>query len=314
MADLFLTLAQLTKRHGSDAAVGLVEEVRTFAPELNVVSGRPISGTSYKVTRRKLLPTTPAFRAPNSGQNIVSSVYEQIIGETFFLDCQMQIDEAIVQGDDRSIGDLLTDESIGALKQKLIAVGSQFYYGTSADANGFIGLQSQVASSQVVSAGGSTSTSSAYLIVNGIQEVGFVFGKMQGLQMNAWNRQQVKDSSSKSFMAWVNNLSGWIGLAFNYTNGAARIKLLDQTEGSSGHGLTDKLVAQALKTFPVGVVPTHLFCSRAQRYMLQQSRTPTYSGSTNAITSNMPLQFAPTPTESNGIPLYVTDSISDSET
>ena len=70
------------------------------------------------------------------------------------------------------------------------------------------------------------------------------------------------------------------------------------------------MVAAALAKFPVGVRPTHLFCTRAQRFGLQMSRTPV----ANALTAAQPLMFPATPTESNGIPLYVTDSIIDTET
>jgi hypothetical protein len=113
----------------------------------------------------------------------------------------------------------------------------------------------------------------------------------------------------------VNNLSGYIGLAFNYTKSACRIKNLAAVGTASNTGLTDSLVAQALAKFPVGVRPTHLFCTRAQRLFLQTSRAPVYSSAGgSSITAANALQWPPTPTESNGIPLYVTDSITDVET
>ena len=56
MADTFLTLLDMTKTNGTDQAVGIVEEVRTFAPEVNVISGRPIKGTTYKALVRSALP------------------------------------------------------------------------------------------------------------------------------------------------------------------------------------------------------------------------------------------------------------------
>src|SRR5207245_1569122 len=105
------------------------------------------------------------------------------------------------------------------------------------------------------------------------------------------------------------------GLSFNYTRSACRIKNLVKLGTASNTGLTDELVAQALALFPVGTVPTHLFCSRKQRLFLQTSRTPVYtSAGKSGITASLALQYAPTPTESNGVPLHVTDSIIDTET
>src|ERR1041385_7849255 len=107
MSDTFLTMLELAKRSGSDTAVGLVEEVTTHAPEIDVLMGRPIKGTTYKFTARKSLPAGPAFRNVNEGSDIISSKYEQKLGQCFFLDGQMQVDEALVEGDDRELGDIL---------------------------------------------------------------------------------------------------------------------------------------------------------------------------------------------------------------
>ena len=40
MADKFLTLLDITKRNNADAAVGLIEEVNTVAPELMELKGQ----------------------------------------------------------------------------------------------------------------------------------------------------------------------------------------------------------------------------------------------------------------------------------
>ena len=320
MADLLLSLLDITKQNGTDQAVGVVEEVRTFAPEINVFRGRPIKGTTYKALVRSTLPTSPAFRRVNEGQAVVASTWNQRINQAFFIDAQLRVDEATVAASEFGADWVLDNEATGVLKEKLVTVGNQFYYGSPSTADyGFPGLNKlyDPATMEVyANATGSlgATTSSAWLVVNQPDACEFIYGNNKGLEMNQWTPQYVTATNSQ-YRAWVNNLSGYIGLSFNYTKSACRIKNLVKYGVASNVGLTDALVAQALALFPVGTVPTHLFCTRAQRLQLMLSRTPVYSSAgASAITSNMPLNFPGLPTESNGIPLYVTDSIKDTET
>jgi len=309
MADKFLTLLDITKQNGTDAAVGLVEENRDFAPEISVLKGRPIKGTSYTASVRVDLPSGgPAFRRANEGSDLLASQYDQRLNQCFFMDGQMQVDEMVAKASEFGVDTVLAREAIGVFRRKVLNLGSQIYYGTAKDAKGFPGYVSlyDVANMDIIAqAKGSlgATTSSAWLVVNEPDAVELIYGENAGLDMGTWMRQQVKDANGKSFMAWVNNLSGLVGLSMNYTKSLCRIKNLNGTTG-----LTDALVAKALSFFPVGTKPTHLFCNRLQRYMLQQSRTPV----AGAVTAGL-LNFAPTPTESNGIPLFVTDSLTNTE-
>jgi len=71
--------------------------------------------------------------------------------------------------------------------------------------------------------------------------------------------------------------------------------------------LTDQLLADAMSTFPVGYSPDAIFMSRRSRAQLQKSRTVTLFGQ-GTTRANQPL-VAPIPTEYEGIPIIVTDSI-----
>src|SRR5438128_654381 len=315
MADTFLTLLDITKMHGTDTAVGVIEEVRTYAPEANVVGGRPIKGTTYKGLVRTALPTGPAFRRANEGSNVVASRWDQRVNQCFFMDGQMRVDEMTLDASEFGPEWVLANEATGIVRQKLIALGTQFYYGNPSKTDfGFPGLTylydpavMEITANATGSLG--ATTSSAWLIVNMPDSVEFIYGNNSGLMLKQWSPQYVLDSNSKQYRAFLNNLSGYVGLSFNYTKAACRIKNLVVKGTARNTGLPDQLVAQALSVFPVGTVPTHLFCNRQQRFYLQTSRSPTYSTvGVSAITSNLPLNFAPTPTESNGIPLHVTDS------
>jgi hypothetical protein len=245
------------------------------------------------------------------------------LNQAFFLDAQFRIDEAVLDASEFGAEWVMGNEATGGLRQKLIALGNQFYYGNPAGTvtdYGFPGLTylyDPAAMEVTANATGSlgATTSSAWLVVNMPDGVEFIYGNNRGLQMGQWTPQYVLDASNKQYRAFLNNLSGYVGLSFNYTKAVCRIKNLAAFGTASNTGLTDALVAQALSKFPVGTVPTHLFCTRAQRFFLQTSRTPTYtSAGGSAITAADALRFSTIPNESNGIPLHVTDSIKDTET
>lgn len=304
-----LTLLDLAKRTGSDATIGLIEDVLTYAPEFRTLPAIPKPGTSYKATLRTGLPTS-GFRAVGAGATLSSSTYIQKLVEMFFFDVQLQVDEAIVKGDSREIGDVLTDEASGAVESTFITIGSQVYYGTNADKKGFQGFAQNVDSSMIIDAGGTgNSTTSAWFVFESEKGVHIPVGNQGAIDMMPeWLRQQVTDpnDSTKKLMAYVNNLSCYIGLAIGSKYSIGRIKNITDAKP-----LTDKLTAQLLSKFPVGRQPTRCFVNRDARLYLQQSRT-----SINYQTSDKGGRgaFAPLPEETVGIPIQVTDSITSTET
>lgn len=317
MSDQFLSLLDITARRNTDQAVGLVEEVVTYAPELERIMGRPIPGSYYTARVRTALPGGAAFRSVNSGSDISASRYIQKRFECYVFDAQLQIDEASAmvadqQGD--SLASLQFDEASGALRQKAIALGTQFYRGTAADASGFPGLVDFVNSGQIVDAGGSAAgkCERAWFVWMHPQGVHFLFGGNQGIDIKPWSRQQVKDSTGKSYMAWVSNLIGLVGLSCAHVRAVGCVKNIDNTltSGAEAKPLTDKLIADALSTFPVGLQPNLIFMSRASRRGLQKQRTVTLFGQgTKGSVGSATGLTAPLPTEAEGIPIVVTDSI-----
>ena len=333
MADQFVTLLDLTTLTATDSAVGIVEIVRDFSPEVRVLSGRPIEGINTYISRRKILPggnmtmgtgtikgtasgmgtagkspsQSTLFRAVGTGTYVEASEYEKILVEAYYVDGQLQVDEQIVKADPKRLGDILALESKGQIEAKFLALGRQFYYGVARDSVGFHGLVSihDSANMVVTGSGSGAATESAWLVRNALDGIHWVYGNGVGLQAGQWMRQQVKDANSLAYFAYVNNFSGFLGLGNNHPFSSCRIANLDDS-GTALHYLTDKMVAQALSKFPVGYPPTHLFLSRRQRYWLQTSRSVTSPGNLAAAT---PMQYSPIPTESNGIPIHVTDSI-----
>jgi hypothetical protein len=346
MANQLVTLLDITKRKGNDQAINVLEDTITHAPELSALMGRPIPGTQYKTLHRSL--PTVAFRQANAGSDTVKGKYRQSLHECFIIDAQMQADKAVVDASAPSspdspqadIGDLLFDEAQGVVMGTYIAIGSQLYYGTSNDTNGFTGIQSltpslNAAKNQqpvVITAAGATSSvqSSCYLVWENLRGAHFIFGNNSGLTMlPEWRIQQVLGTNSKPLTAYVNNLQGWIGFAVNHPLSVARIANI-QVGQATLTSLTDALVAQMLSFIPLQMrseVIAHLntggpnkfgpglklFMNPMVAYTLQASRSPTSSGTGTAITASDELKFAQLPLASNGIPIVYTDSITNTE-
>lgn len=317
MADRLISLLDISKRNGTDQAVGLVEEITTIAPEIDSIMGRPIPGTTYKTRIRKALPGGPVFRNANEGTAIVSSVYDQKLSQCFILDGQFQVDQAVADAPEEGGREmLLADEAAGLVRQKAIELGSQFYLGTTADAKGFQGLQAFYDSTNMEVDATSTNSgarTSVWFVWNDIQGAHWIFGNNTGLLMGQWRLQQVKDANNNSLMAYVNNLYGWIGLSINHSKSIGRIKNLEDTTGKS---LTDALISKMLEKFPLQILNSgelKIFMNRKARGMLQRSRSVTiFSGMGSKATDKFEA-VAPLPTEAFGIPIVVTDSILSTE-
>ena len=344
MANALVTLLDVSKRKGNDQAVGLLEDTLTYAPELSAIMGRPIVGTQYK-TAHRALPTV-TFRQPNNGSDTVKGTYRQELKECALLDAQIQADKAVVDsegagnGPEGSIGDLLVDEAQGIIMGAYITVGSQVYYGTSADVNGFVGINTLTANLNaaknvnpaVVGAGGTTASvqSSAYLIWENIKGSHFIFGGKNGEQglsmLPEWRIQQVLGANGKPLTAYVNNLQGWIGFSVNHPNSVARIANINKATDSKP--LTDDLVSQLLALIPLQMRAEilanlntggpnkwgpglKLLMNPITAYGLQVSRTKVTGVDGQVIDGAAP---QPTlPTSSNGIPIVLTDSITNTE-
>jgi hypothetical protein len=308
-----LTYLDIAKRSGSDTAVGLVDELNRYSPELNTLPVRPIVGTTFKTTK-KIGGITGGFRGANEGNALTSVVYDQILSQCFFYEAPLQVDINVAKSDGSAISDLMTDQTTDGLASAASAIGTQFYYGTNADAKGFAGLRSLISSDVEVSAagtGGSGSTS-VYLVWENIKGTHLVAGNGLALDMSSpqWLMQQVSDSTDpdKKFTAYVNSIIGSIGLAFGHKYSAGRVKLV-----TDAAPFTDSLGAQLLSKFPVDIQRIgglRWYMNRNAAFWLQRSRSTTQT----VPNGGKSLNFAPMPTECAGIPITVTDSIATGST
>jgi L-amino acid N-acyltransferase YncA len=305
-----LTLLDLAKRNGSDAVVGLIEEVQNAAPEVSVFDNRTISGTSYKTLIRTGLPSI-AFRNANEGQDPATGTFAEKLVQAHILSGRIVCDKAVLAGAEDGPESVKADEASGVMEAALQHLGKQIYYGTVNDGKGFPGLQSLVDDSMVVDATGSTAAtgSSVYAVKFGPRHIQLVWGKNTPFSLSPWRDETALDSNSKGFAAEVADLLAWSGLQCVNKYAVGRIK---DCTADSGKGLTDALLAQLFAKFPVGTVPDAVFMSRRSRSQLQISRTVVLHG-TGTSRPNQP-GLAPLPTEYDGVPIIATDSIIDTET
>lgn len=305
----YLTALDLAKINGSDLTVGLIEENLNAAPELERLPASTRAGTAFKTLVRTAYPTT-GFRQLNQGVEPTKSTYVNKTFEMFYYDGQMEVDNAIAEGDEQGIDHALNMEADGHGRAFLLTAGKQVWYGrtSSGDANGFPGAVEVVDSSLVQDAQGSTSSvqSSVYAVVAGPKFMEILFGKNMVMTAGAWRKQSIT-RSSKEMTAWKNALEGFVGCAWYSKYAVGRIKNLNGD--TDNKGLTDSLLAKLIAKFPVGVRPSFLFMSRRSRRELQVSRSVTLIGNANGGSAII----APTPTEYEGIPIVATDSVIDTE-
>ena len=297
------TLLDIAVMNGSDGVAGLIEEATEAHPELTIGYARTISGINYKTLVRTANPTV-AFRNANEGTATDKGVYENRLVETFILDPQWQVDQAVADRHEDGAAALIALEASAILEGAMQTLASQFYYGTDSDSKGFPGLVSAYDSSNMqVKAGGSTadSQSSCWGVRFGAKDVGWVWGNGGQLEVSDATLERVLDGSSNPYWAYCQHLTAYPGLQVCSVNSAGRICNINEDDDSKP--LTDAYIADLLALFPVGKLPSVLFMNRKVLAGLRGSRTAT----------NPTGAPAPFPTEAFGIPIYVTDAITNTE-
>ena len=304
-------LLDIAKLNGSDTIVGLIEETLTYAPEVQIMPARTIRGTSYKIASRVSYPGV-GFRAANEGSTPTKSEFENQLIECYILSGAVQADLAVARAYEDGEQAWKDIESIGVMRQAMIELGSQVIYGTSVDAKGFPGLQAihtAFNAGLVVDAGGTSAGtgSSVYGINTDTQGVQLVFGAGTTFELGEWRIENVGTSSV--YPAHVANLTAWVGMQVGSKYSVGRLK--DATE-DSGFGVTDAKLAALLSKYPVGYRPNYWLMNRRSAYQLQVSRSTVISATGSKSSSGAEV-FAPLPSESNGIPIVITDSILNDE-
>jgi hypothetical protein len=305
-----LNILDLAKMNGSDAVVGLIEESLVAAPEVATIPSRTIKGTSFKTLIRTGLPTV-GFRSLNQGMDGSKSTFAEKLVQCFIAGGLIEVDKAAAAGYDGGESEVQAIEAAGIMEAALRDIGSQVFYGVSNDAKGFPGLQAMYDSEIEVDGTATTAKSSVYAVRFGTQGVQLIFGEQTPFTLSPWVDGYAEDANGKKFPAWLANLNSWVGLQCVNKYAVGRIKALG-ANNDTGKTLTDAKVAELLSKWR-GPSPDVLFMNRRSLYQLQTSRTVTINaGPAQKVAANIG-SVAPVPTESNGIPIVMTDQITSAE-
>lgn len=308
------TLLDIAKLNGNDKVVGLIEENLTAAPEVSVFPMRTISGTNYYTVKRTGFPSV-GFRAANAGVTPSKSTFTKQLVECYILSGAIEVDRAVAMAHEDGQEAFEMIESSGVMKQALIELGSQIWYGVSTDSAGFPGIKAATpfGGTIVLNSGGSDADvqSSVYAVKFGTQNVQLIAGRNTSFELTDFRDQQITDpnDSNKRLAGRVADLTAWVGLQIGNANCVGRIANVGQ-DSETNDTLTDAKIVQLLQKFPVGYMPDALFMSRRSASQLQRSRTVTINSGPGSAKAGGNLEIvAPLPTSAMGINIIVTDSI-----
>ena len=286
-----------------DVLTGLIDESAKATPEINAIGWRTVPGTFYNTLKVTADPVT-GFRAVNTGVAGTKATYANVKVECSILNPRWECDKAVADASLWGANAFIAVEAQRQMKSAMLTLAKQFYYGTEgADAAGFPGLASQVDVDCLVDAQGTTAdtASSVYIVSNqDLDQLCWVLGGDGQLNFGDVRVESIQDISNNYFTAYVQDMVSWVGLQLGHSKAVVRIYNLT---ADSGKGLTDDLIYTALEKFPANVTPGAIFMSRRSQSQLRKSRT-----ATNA--TGVP---APLPKEVEGLPIYVTEALSDIE-
>lgn len=205
-----MTLLDIAKKNGSDPLVGLIEEVVSVAPEIELGAARTIKGISYKTLVRTNLPRG-GFRDANQGVAPVKSEYANKTFEAMIFNPKWKCDKAVAEADEDGKEAVIAREADGIMRGSLLHLGSQFYYGLANDAKGCPGLLSQYdAENMTVNATGSgQATTSVWAVKFGPQYVQWLWGNDGQLNLSDIVEQQMHDDDGNYYTALFHQNGGY---------------------------------------------------------------------------------------------------------
>lgn len=289
--------------NNSEEILGLIDECVKVIPELQHISASPTTKTQYKALVQTALPNV-SFRIGNEGRVQERTTLGTVETVLKFLDASWSIDEAIAQECEWGVDAALAIQAKAHLQAALQKIAVQTWYGTTADATGFVGINSLLKyknSPMTVDAGGTgDGATSIYAIRTDIDAVQYAWGQNGKISDGAIIYNEQYDSQMRKFWGYAQPITGYVGLQIPTYQCIGRIcNITEQT----GKMATDRLVGKLLAMFPASKKPTMLFMSQRSQEQIRDSRTA----------YNPTGAEAPYPETIFNIPLYVSEAISDNE-
>jgi hypothetical protein len=301
-----MTALDLIKLNSADDVVGLLEENQDIAPELSAFNAYGAPGDKVTTVVRTSFPEG-AFKDAGAGVLIGKSNFKTAEYAKHAYENPLQEAEDIAKKHRKGVEGFLAISASGALTGMSHLCGRQIWYGATSpgDSKGHPGLADTA--TLVVNAGGDQATAqgSVYFVVMGDENVSLVLDEDNMVALGDWQKQLVTISGTiaapKKAMAYVNSLVANIGLQQGTKNDVVRVYNCNNVEDSNP--FTDALTIQALSLFPTGTPMNRVLCfmNRTRRQELWTSRITTE------------VKAPAMPTETQGIPIIVTDSLTDTE-
>ncbi len=302
MADAYMSSADIVNFNESDLSIN-ISDVLQDAPMLAALSAFSVDGTVLKYMKKTASAAT-GFRAANDGRENTTGTYTQVTCSLAIADASFTVDQAIADGFRDGRAALLGLQAADHMASLMSTIEKEIIIGDGG-ANGFPSLQDEhnaLSETMVIGAGGTTADtgSSVYAVRSGINDLQVCYGMNGVISIGETSVVPTVGSSTGDFPGYYTPITGWVGLKYGGAYSSGRLANLTE---DSGKGLTDALISQLLAEFPAGRAPNFLVINRRSLQQLQSSRTATSP-------SGRPADF---PSDSFGIPIIVTDSISSTE-
>jgi len=270
-----------------------------------------VGDTSSNGTQHKYLKQTAAatvgFREINNGLIHGHSEDTPVSVDLKFLDASFHVDSAYADEFKMGRDAWLAREANRAIAQAFTVAEAQIINGVANLADGFTGLVdaatiNALADPTVIAGGGTTDLSSVYLIrsTSDLRDVVVIVGNEGNISVGDTYQQMIPGADEGLYNAYVTAIGAWLALQVGSIHSLGRVANLD----ASTNGLDDDLISQAIETFPSATPPTMLCMNRRSNGQLQRSRTAT----------NPTGAAAPFPDSAFGIPIVLSDGITNAET
>jgi hypothetical protein len=299
-------LAGLLLLNDANVSAEDISAILNEAPVIRALHAQVASqgGTRHQFKRKTVAPGV-GFRLVNEGITNANGEFSIIQLDCALLDASFSRDKAIANGYRKGATAYMDEEAMDSLAEAFAqAERSIFRANINKQFTGLPGnayFDAITVDSQVVNAGGNGGRS-VWLLRTAPNGISVIAGNDGRVDMATEDAVVVAyDSSDRAYTGLHRSILGWFGLQVATQYDAARIANID---GTTGHKLTDALIAEGLSKFKAGKGPNLIAMSRTSLFELHTSRTavnPTGSA-------------APIPTEAYGIPIVVTDSIPEDET
>lgn len=305
MADNTNTMAGLLALNDRNLSPIEASDVLNTAPVVRSLFAQKASqgGTTHKFQREATAPGV-GFRLINEGITNATGTFDIVTLTCALLDGSLTRDKAVALGYKDGPTAYMDKEGLKSLRASFFALEKALFQSnqnkqfTSLAGNEF--YDAITVDSQVINAGGSGGRS-VWLLRSAEDGISMIAGNDGRIDMALEDATVLaRDSSNRAYTALHRSLMGWFNIQVGSKYDAVRICNLD---GTTGHKLTDTLIAEALVKAKVGMAYNMIVMSRTSLYELQASRTAT----------NPTGAPAPFPGESFGVPIIVTDGLSEAE-